>query len=442
MLGVWLALSVVASYATPQRSVRAGIVKIPLTIHNHNPKVELSNDGRLIVSAAAHRNGASEVALFRFLSDGSLDSAFGTAGRVVSRADGSYASVTSLVPQALTIQPDGRIVVAGEAAARQMYTGDFLLMRFLADGRPDTSLDGRGWTVTNLGTSIDLAHDAAVLADKKIVAVGGSTQSHLFGLGTRYDFAIVRYLSDGRLDQQFGEKGTRILRLGFASEDIAYAVKQDAAGRILVAGRANTHEAARAIALLRFQENGQLDKTFGKNGTVIASFGNAAAHSLSIQPNRMIVVAGDGRFQQPGGWAPGGVALRYGESGEPDNAFGTAGVVQLPWVSELRTVRTQRDGKIVLLGTRRTADQKRGAMVVTRLNPDGILDPSFGDRGVASVEFPSYLAASGMALSDSNEVFVCGMTGYRLQDPAKNPDNALILFKLNHRGEIDDTFGR
>lgn len=137
-----------------------------------------------------------------------------------------------------------------------------------------------------------------------------------------------------------------------------------------------------------------------------------------------------------------GVVVRYTDAGTPDPSFGTAGIVRLPDVSELKIVRLQQDGKMLLLGTRETTRLAWAAMVVTRLHPDGSLDRSFGEAGRSSVELQGHLTASGMAVSDRNDIFVCGIAGHRFQKPAETPDNGLILFKLDASGRLDQGFGR
>ena len=438
-LVILFAFNLHAGDAKPHRDLPAGIVKIPLNISGYSPKIEFTQDERLIVSASASKHRRQEAVLFRFLPNGKLDSAFGNAGLVLTRADGTFAHITSLYTGSLTIQPDGKIVVAGEASTGEMYSDDFLLMRFLPDGRPDASLDGRGWTVTGLGKSHDQARDVIVLSDNSIVAVGGSLQTHYL-INSRYDFALVRYLPDGRLHPHFADKGKAIVRVGTGtSEDFAYAVKQDHQERIVVAGMAHSRFYS-DLALLRMSKNGELDNTFGKNGKVITRFGelSSQAKSISIQPDHKILVGGSLYHRSSGG---SGVVVRYDDRGELDNTFGTEGSVRLPWVYELAMVKTQQDGKVVLLGTRNSTSQKPAAMVVIRLNPDGTLDKSFGENGTASVELGSHLTASGMAISSSNEIFVCGNAGQRFQDSAKNQDNGLILFKLNQQGVLDRTFG-
>ena len=438
-LGVLLACTLHAGDATSHRDFPPGIVKIAPNMRAHSSKIEFTHDNRLIVSASASKKRGQEAVLLGLLPNGKLDLAFGKAGLVLTRADGTFAPITSLHTGSLTIQQDGKIVVAGVAATGERYSDDFLLMRFLPDGRPDASLDGRGWTITGLGKSHDQARDVIVLSDNSIVAVGGSLQIHYL-INSRYDFALVRYLPDGRLHPHFANMGKATIRVGTGtSEDFAYAVKQDHQDRIVVAGKAHSRFYA-DIALLRMSKNGELDNTFGKDGRVITRFGelSSQAKSISIQPDHKILVGGSLYHRSSGG---SGVVVRYDDRGELDNGFGAEGSVRLPWVYELAMVKTQQDGKIVLLGTGISTNQKPAAMVVIRLHPDGTLDQSFGENGTASVELGSHLTASGMAISSSNEIYVCGNAGQRFQNSAKNQDNGLILFKLTQQGVLDREFG-
>ncbi|MBI2309250.1 MAG: hypothetical protein HYU78_18315 [Rhodocyclales bacterium] len=417
-----------------ERESPAGVIKIPMMVRADSPKIAISKEGKLIV-AAAFEGRQWRVALFRFRPNGQVDRSFGKNGEALIGADGTVASITELISQALSIQPDGRIVVAGMAKTARIAGGGFLLMRFLPDGRLDTSLDDRGWTSTELGKSIDLAHDVTVQGDEKIVAAGGSTQPAW--LGSRYDFAIVRYLPDGRLDPLFGDKGKVIIRLGRASEDIAYAVKQDVAGRLVVAGRANTGRASSAIALLRLDAGGKLDPSFGQAGKVLFDLrGDSRAGSIAIQPDQAILLVGDMRQRQSDKkYRQIGVAMRYTDAGKLDPAFGAGGIVSLPWVSALKAVKTQRDGKIVLLGVRLASERSPAAIVVVRLNADGSVDPSFGEAGAVSLEQPHYPMASGLAVSDSDEIYVAGT----VHGPRAN--QGLIVFKLDANGVADKAFG-
>ncbi|SDT18880.1 delta-60 repeat domain-containing protein [Pseudomonas oryzae] len=427
-----------------QAELPAGVVKIALDVRSESPALALTHDGRLLVSAAVSRGCSTEAWLLRLLPDGRPDPAFGQAGVVVVKGGAGDAS---LVPEALALQADGRVVLAGSAYPAQRQDGDFLLMRFLPDGRPDPGLDGRGWLATGIGRSHDMARGVTVLADGRIIAAGGSLQRQML-ISARYDFAVVAYQADGRLDRRFSGKGKALFRVGTVSEDFAEAVLADRQGRILVAGMMHSRGNP-DLALLRLQADGRPDRAFARGGTLVRSFGDATstvAKAIAVQADGRILLAGTthqriSRDDGSTGLDSAGVLLRHDDAGQPDPTFGQAGVVRLPMVSGLAAIQLQDDGRIVLLGTRSTTRQQWAAMRVMRLHPDGTPDTGFGEDGVASVELGSHLTATGLALAANGTIFVCGSASTRFQDPATRQDNGLVLFALTPQGRLDTTFG-
>ncbi|HEX4942295.1 MAG TPA: delta-60 repeat domain-containing protein [Actinomycetota bacterium] len=142
--------------------------------------------------------------------------------------------------RAVAIQPDGKIVVAGDAGGDAEYTSSFGLARFDADGTPDATFHGDGKVVTNFTKWDDSASDLAIQADGRILAAGVAG----FGWDSVATFAIVRYGPDGMRDDSFGRGGK--LRTRFQAilpdgpADIvgagASGIVIQADGRIVVAG--------------------------------------------------------------------------------------------------------------------------------------------------------------------------------------------------------------
>ncbi|MFN9880044.1 MAG: calcium-binding protein, partial [Planctomycetota bacterium] len=137
----------------------------------------------------------NDFALVRYNANGSLDTSFGTGGKVTTPVGTSWDEGRSV-----TVQPDGKIVVAG--LARIGSTDDFALVRFNADGSLDTSFGTGGMVTTAIGTSAVSAFGLTIQPDGKIVVAGYATIS-----GTN-DFALVRYNADGSLDARFDLAGT------------------------------------------------------------------------------------------------------------------------------------------------------------------------------------------------------------------------------------------
>ena len=95
--------------------------------------------------------------------------------------------------EAVAVQPDGKIVVAGLAATVAGQITDFALVRYNPDGTLDQSFGNHGIVTTDIGGD-DVAVALAIQADGKIVAAGTAGE-HI---------ALARYMPDGSLDPTFG----------------------------------------------------------------------------------------------------------------------------------------------------------------------------------------------------------------------------------------------
>jgi uncharacterized delta-60 repeat protein len=109
------------------------------------------------------------------------------------------------------------------------------------------------------------------------------------------------------------------------------------------------------FALVRYDENGIIDSSFGMNGKVIAeigAFGNGA-YSVAVQSvngDEKIIAAG---YSSPGGGTTDFAVARFNSDGNPDNSFNTNGYVinSIGNFSDyINSVAVQSDGKIVAAG--------------------------------------------------------------------------------------------
>ncbi len=209
-------------------------------------------DGKIVVAGFVSQG--FDFALARFGQDGSLDPTFGTGGKVISQST-SYGSLW-----AVALQPDGKIVVAGESNSR------VALARYNPDGSLDATFGGGG---TVIGVGDGRANAIALQPDGKIVVAGDSRSYYVdFAdqLRTIKRFALARYNPDGSPDATFGLGGRSTT--GFGGDDIAFALALQPDGKIIVAGESNSR-----VALARYNSDGNLDATFGGGGTVITDFG-------------------------------------------------------------------------------------------------------------------------------------------------------------------------
>ncbi|MFN9912689.1 MAG: delta-60 repeat domain-containing protein, partial [Pirellulaceae bacterium] len=157
--------------------------------------VTIQPDGKIVVGGYASIGSNNDFALVRYNADGTLDTSFGIGGMVTT------AIVTGTDQgRSVTIQPDGKLVVAGWASNGS--NNDFALVRYNANGTLDTSFGTGGKVTTPVGTSTDTGLSVTIQPDGKIVVAGYVT----FGF-SNIDFALVRYNADGSRDTTFGTGG-------------------------------------------------------------------------------------------------------------------------------------------------------------------------------------------------------------------------------------------
>jgi uncharacterized delta-60 repeat protein/uncharacterized repeat protein (TIGR01451 family) len=288
---------------------------------------------------------ASTAALARFNSDGTLDTSFDGDGRLLVNLGPGDETLFDVV-----VQPDGKIVAAGTL---QLAAGsndhDFVVARFNVDGSLDTSFGGGDGIVTaDFGPADNAATTVLLQTDGKIIALGHAA----FGFDDS-GFAIARFTAAGALDAGFGNGGLFLLDAGadYAFEDIrGAALRPD--GKIVAVGQVWHHVAGpeNDIVLLQLLPNGTLDNSFGDGGTVFSVFETNwnEANAMSLAADGSIVVGGD---------APDGInahILRYNEDGALDPTFGITSpgrtVVDISPVDNMFAVAIQPNGDILLGG--------------------------------------------------------------------------------------------
>ncbi len=323
--------------------------------------VNVLPDGKVIVVGSANTPGVAgiDLALVRYNPDGSLDSSFGNAGKVLSSVN--------ISPNAATVQTDGKILVIGQRGS------DFALGRYNANGSLDSGFGNAGITITDFNSRLDTANALSLQPDGKIIVVGSSRAD----ASSNPDFAAARYNQNGTLDSGFGTAGTVLTDFN-AGSDVANAVLVQSDGKIVLAGiRADNTNAQPAMALLRYKPDGSLDPLFHGTGKVVPAIGqpDGIANAVAQQADGKLVVFGSsgGRF----------ALLRLTLNGSIDGNFGNLGIVLTDVGTGLKTdtgsaMLIEGDGTILCAGDSLTTEDH---FVLTRHNPNGSLDGSFGTGG-------------------------------------------------------------
>lgn len=295
---------------SPDSSFAGGAVRTPIDLGNSRYDVAwavAAGPGGTVVLGgdATTAGGTRDFAFVRYTSSGALDTSF--SGDGIQTLDvGMFDSVAGAA-----VQPDGKIVAVGRGG-----TG-FTVVRLRADGAPDPAFGSGGVVNTPLGDPAlrDEASAVALLGDGRIVVAGTADYDYPYPA----DFALARYLSDGRPDQTFGLDGIVVTQS--AGEQIARALALTPTGAIVVAGYGD-----HAFRIARYRPAGALDSTFGRTGIVSTRMGSlySDAHAVWVQADGKVIAGGTARDVLPSIWDELAVA-RYNADGSLDTSFGSRG---------------------------------------------------------------------------------------------------------------------
>ena len=168
--------------------------------------IALDPAGKIVVAGITTLNGASDIALVRYLSDGALDPSFGSGGLATIDLGGTIDEATALLRTA-----DGALFVAGSTNAAS--TGrDGFVAAIRVDGSRDTTFGDRGVVTVDFGGAGDQLR-ALALQGKKLVAAGYSDQTGTFG------FALARFTREAELPVVYCH-GVKATLVGTAGKDV------------------------------------------------------------------------------------------------------------------------------------------------------------------------------------------------------------------------------
>jgi uncharacterized delta-60 repeat protein len=253
-------------------------------------------------------------------------------------------------------------------------------------------------------------------------------------VGPAAQIAMVRYNVDGSLDKSFNGTGKVITAVGDGDcKAEGLALQSD--GKIVVAGYSfkPSGKDRAEFTVLRYNPDGTLDSGFGESGKVTSEIGDSSdsAKSVALQDDGKIVVAGDTL-------APGNndfAVARYNANGSLDTSFNGTGkaTADFSQIDYGRSVAVQGDGKIVVAGDAERGDHRTFA--VARFNANGTADISFNKTGKVTTDFGGGKAeARGVAVQSDGKIVVAG-----LASPDGTEKFALVRYNLD--GTLDTSFG-
>ncbi|HEY6942028.1 hypothetical protein [Dokdonella sp.] len=312
------------------------------------------DDGSIVVAGTAQAFGPLRGFLVKLDAEGAMDTTFGTDG-------------IQLVPEvyvhALAVDSQGRFVIAGEKSIDTVAHS--YVARFDPNGAPDMTFGTDGGVVIDwdgAGESRGGYLATLGLTDGDGILVGGGYE--VYGAGMGSDYAIARLDSTGAFDTAFAGTGWRVFHRPDDSGQIIDAIDRllpTAGGGAVFVGHYQLDDG---------QGNTSIETVLGgigADGSMDANFGSG----------------GDGF--QPVAIAPGSFT-RY-----------ATGFVR------------QADGNLV---ASISYVGPESSFLAFRFTPDGTLDTSFGDAGIASVDMAPggvFSDPSALTLDAQGRAIVAGM---------------------------------
>ena len=458
---------------------------------NRGEAIAIDSSGKILVGGWGNGTSGYDMILWRYNSDGTIDTTFGSGLGFVSHNNAAGGNGNEYVED-IAIDSSGRILVAGSSLASG---GDYdmVIWRYNPSGSLDTTFGGTGFITYNNaagGNGNDYAVGILVDSSGKIVAGGHSDRDPTSGVN--YDIVIWRYNSDGTLDTTFNGNGIttydKIARRRW--NDYARAIAVDSSGKILVTGHVREVSFEKGIysrKIWQYNPDGSLDsiidtgdgygediildssgkilitgcsfawnvgdedmeiKRYNPTGTLDLSIshnnaaggnGNDCGKAITIDSSERILVTG----YSYNGANYDMVIWRYHSNGSLDTSFNGVGYVVHHNAAggngddKGLDIAIDPSGKIVVVGyskgTSGTYD-----MTIWRYNPDGTLDTSFGG-GDGIVTQHNTAGGNGDEIGNALIIDPSGkilVTGY--SQNISHLDMAIWRFHLD--GSLDTSF--
>lgn len=236
----------------------------------------------------------------------------------------------------------------------------------------------------------------------------------------------------GMEDNHFGVDGKVTTKMG-PGYDRGEMVQVDSLGRLVVAGVVDA-DGQSDIGIVRYLKGGELDKKFAQGGKFILNLGGREkVFGLALAADGKIVVAGYTVQKKAKGDF---FVVRLNPEGELDRSFGQAGVASPDFKGheEAHFLKIQKNKKIIVAGFRKRAGQQQ--FLLARFEHDGSLDATFHNDGYLLSNFSSKDRVFGLDLQPDHKIVVAGS----IQQPRTRDDCAVVRY--HEDGTLDAQFGK
>ena len=307
--------------------------------------VSIDSADRIVVAGATVVSGVANIALARYLNNGTLDNSFGLNGIVMTSVESGCSGY------AMILEPDDKITVTGSILQNDEVW--IPLIQYNTDGTLNSSFGTNGVAIVNV-EDCAIAYSIIKQSDNKYV-VAGFAESQSF---------VARVNSDGSVDTAFGTNGGTSIPVGFSSS--LRGIGLQSTQKIVAAGYSDGQ-----CVLIRLNTDGTLDATFGDSGIVTNRFG---AYNVLLD----MLIDGSDRIVVAGVSDDTAISARYLLDGGLDTSFGNEGFASVICgvIGNANAIRLQTDNQIVIAGF----SDNNG--LLARMNSDGTFDSNFGINGL------------------------------------------------------------
>ncbi len=365
--------------------------------------VTVQDDGKIVVCGHVSFNTPPwywDWFVLRLNSDGSLDPTFANDGKLIY-------SWPSSNDQALVVRIDSqnRIVIGGfHFDGIEQWP---LVTRLTPNGILDATFGNNGIVVFDHPDVDEQFDDLAVQPDGKI----------LLAMETLPGFAVARLDQEGGIDNAFGTNGlTEILDDDGISSNAQLEIMAD--GRIVMNGFSGLNAPDVQNKLARFMPDGSLDGSYGTGGISVITTLHAPfqplLNAMALAPDGSIYLAG--RALRPDPYAENQMIAHVTSDGLLDTSFGDSSGYSIHAGSYIMSVARDLiyapEGKIILAGFFLLDDLSDYDAMVSQYDLDGQLDTAFGSGGILQLPFSGSVFPSCMSRQDDGGII---LTGYANQ---------------------------
>jgi uncharacterized delta-60 repeat protein len=352
---------------------------------------------------------------------------------------------------------DGFYAVGWRAATHEPTANrELVVVKLNGTGALDPQFgggDGIASLDVQVGGSAEVFRGIVVQPSGKIV-VSGVIEDE--SVATDRDVALVRFNADGTPDTTFGTLGTGIVRLdlntalgGTTGTDSTWGLAQDATGKLFVHAGQRTLDGNNSLSdtdfvVIKLGVDGEVDTSWATDGKFALDIqrSNASVRGITVLDDGSVLGYGYAKSASLGsGSEVQPVVYKLTPAGVLDPSFASGGLfheVVLATQTEVYGIAVQPDGKLVTAGYGRNDPSAANDWISLRLTAAGALDPTWASQG------KYLLDPTGMNLADNCRNAIALPGGRTALVGSAGPSNAssdAYVVVLDETGAPDPQFG-